>query len=254
MTFTFGTNWSKYSSLLDEERVQDAARSVQSLLQRRSLEGLSFLDLGAGSGLFSIAAARLGAKRVIAIDRDPDCLTTAHRNIDRLLPSSVKARVEVRYADILQPQTLDIEVCDVVYAWGSLHHTGAMWTAIDNSSAFCAKGGLFAVALYNHCSLSPFWLQAKRMYSVSPAPVQTTMVAGLASFRLLVRAASGKHPWRVGRGMSVWYDAVDWLGGLPYEYATPQRVRAFLEERDFTLLQSRLTRRAGCNEFVFGKH
>ena len=251
MSFTFGENWSRYSSLLDERRVLDAEKSVQALLQRRSLHGRSFLDIGAGSGLFSIAAARLGAIRVIALDRDPNCISTIQRNMDALLPPALKSRVEIQNGDILRLRAADVERYDIVYAWGSLHHTGSMWTAIDNSSAFCARGGLFAVALYNDCRLSPFWLHAKQLYHVSPAMVRTAMVASLTVSRLVARMITGKHPWRVGRGMSVWYDAIDWLGGLPYEYASPEQVNGFLSERNFTLVHSNLTSRSGCNEFLF---
>ena len=40
---------------------------------------------------------------------------------------------------------------------------------------------------------------------------------------------------RMGRGMSRWHDSVDWVGGYPYEVATPEAVFEFCRERGFVL-------------------
>jgi 2-polyprenyl-6-hydroxyphenyl methylase/3-demethylubiquinone-9 3-methyltransferase len=219
-------------------------------LRRNRLDGLSFLDVGAGSGLFSIAALNLGAARVVALDRDENCLRAIRENVRRLLPEDAASRLEVRQGDVLTAATLPAEQFDVVYAWGSLHHTGAMWDAVANASTRTHEDGLFALAIYNHTWSSPAWHAVKRLYNVSPSVIRTGIVAIFSGMRALVRFVRGKSPFRSDRGMSVWFDAVDWLGGLPYEYATSARVEAFLAERGFRIVHRVLTTRSGCNELV----
>ena len=69
--FGFGRNWGRYLALVDDERIAVAEQSLRAMLERESLEGLRFLDVGSGSGLFSLAARKLGAT-VHSFDYDPE--------------------------------------------------------------------------------------------------------------------------------------------------------------------------------------
>lgn len=74
--FGFGKNWKRFLQTLNEERIHEAERSLGEMLKVKTLAGKSFLDVGSGSGLFSLAAMRLGADRVHSFDYDPqsvDC-------------------------------------------------------------------------------------------------------------------------------------------------------------------------------------
>ena len=54
------------------------------------------------------------------------------------------------------------------------------------------------------------------------------------------------------RGMSRWHDVVDWIGGYPFEVASPEAVVDFCRARGFSLLRLKTCgRKMGCNEFVF---
>jgi 2-polyprenyl-6-hydroxyphenyl methylase/3-demethylubiquinone-9 3-methyltransferase len=60
--FEFGQNWASFLRVLNEERIGLARRSLLEMLGCTDLRGKRFLDIGTGSGLFSLAAMQLGAE------------------------------------------------------------------------------------------------------------------------------------------------------------------------------------------------
>ncbi len=54
--FAFGRNWRKYLATLTEAGVKSAKSSLREILNTDTLLGRSFVDVGRGSGLFSLAA------------------------------------------------------------------------------------------------------------------------------------------------------------------------------------------------------
>ncbi|HEX8686718.1 MAG TPA: 50S ribosomal protein L11 methyltransferase, partial [Pyrinomonadaceae bacterium] len=83
--FEFGENWSRFLAVLDDERIGKAEESLRAMLEVESLAGRSFLDIGSGSGLFSLAARRLGA-RVHSFDYDPRSVACARELRRRYFP------------------------------------------------------------------------------------------------------------------------------------------------------------------------
>ena len=77
------------------------------LLQSRKLTGLRVIDVGTGSGVLAITAAKLGATFVNAIDNDPDAVDNARENI---AANGVEQTVEAHVGDLerttLQPADL----------------------------------------------------------------------------------------------------------------------------------------------------
>jgi len=62
--------------------------------------GDTVIDVGCGSGVLSLVAARLGAGRVIGVDLSDEAIEVARRNADLL---EVAGRVEFRVGDLLEP-------------------------------------------------------------------------------------------------------------------------------------------------------
>jgi len=256
--FAFGENWSKYAQLVDEERIAAATTSLTSMLGVEGLRGRSFLDIGCGSGLFSVAAARLGA-RVHAFDYDPDSVATTRRMVDAFAPD---ADIRVEQGDALDRDYVSsLGTHDVVYSWGVLHHTGALWRAMDNAARCVRPGGLLFIALYNHQIFwSTYWTVVKRAYCRSPRPVQAILYGAYTVQQtlrgLVVDVLRGRDPrarYRVGpRGMSIQRDRLDWLGGYPFETVRPVQVRQWAQGQDLDEVRAELVgRRLGCNQFVF---
>jgi 2-polyprenyl-6-hydroxyphenyl methylase/3-demethylubiquinone-9 3-methyltransferase len=249
--FAFGENWARFLGSLTDSRVADAEDSVRVMLGVESLSGKSFLDVGSGSGLFSLAAHRLGA-RVVSFDYDPQ--SVACTNELRQKFSEAARPWEVKQGSVLDAAFVSsLGKFDVVYSWGVLHHTGSMWEALDNAMKTVAIGGQMFIALYNdQGSISRYWTWVKRVYNkhrwTRPFWIGLHGLYPVLPGVLLKTLKGRKSP----RGMSAWYDLIDWLGGFPFEVASPAQVHAFCRDRGFRLERERLVaRKMGCNEFVF---
>lgn len=252
--FDFGANWQAFSEKrVNPERLAAATQSLQVLLQRDALTGLSFLDVGCGSGLFSIAAYQLDAAKVVGLDINPRSIASSAYNRERLMPHAPLEFIEMSVLDRAKLRTLG--VFDLVYAWGSLHHTGAMWTAIENVLDVVRPGGTLVLAIYNRHSTSRVWQTIKRVYSRLPRWTQSIVAVPFGGVIYLAKLiVTRRNPLEKQRGMDFWYDVIDWLGGYPYEYAASQEIETFVTARGFTLVRCVPAQvPTGCNEFVFSR-
>ena len=261
--FEFGKNWSRFLALLDDARIAHAEESLKQMLEVENLEGQSFLDIGSGSGLFSLAARRLGA-RVHSLDYDPQSVTCAKELRRRYFNNDSEWRIEegsALDADYLK----SLGTFDVVYSWGVLHHTGEMWSALENAHLPVAAGGKLFVAIYNDLgSRSRRWRWIKRTYNDLPgflkAPFALTVIApeeakSLLRSLMLLKPGEYLRSWTQynrNRGMNRWRDVIDWVGGYPYEVAKPEEIFDFYRSRGFQLTKIKCGGVGlGCNEFVF---
>src|SRR5262245_3761087 len=257
--FRFGENWASFARLLDESRITAATESLISLVGP-DLTGRSFLDIGCGSGLSSLAAGRLGAKPIMAVDIDPLSVSTAASVLASHLPADT---FTVRTKSVFDLKPDDFGLFDLVYSWGVLHHTGDMWKAIERASQFTRPGGLFVIAIYQKTPFCAFWKVEKALYSRAPRPVQRAVLAfyrnALYAYQHLRFAKPAKYAATNGvtRGMDQDHDFHDWLGGYPYESATPDEIDGFLSPRGFCLEHAARVQRSlgffgsGCAEYVY---
>jgi 2-polyprenyl-3-methyl-5-hydroxy-6-metoxy-1,4-benzoquinol methylase len=258
--FAFGENWRRFLSVLDDSRIRKAEDSLRQMLQVEDLSGKTFLDIGCGSGLFSLAARRLGA-RVHCFDYDPQSVACALELRRRYSPLDPDWRIEEGSA-LDRNYLSSLGSFEVVYSWGVLHHTGAMWEALENAAGLVAPGGKLFIAIYNdQGNISNRWRAIKRAYNGLPGSlrflVTIPVLVHLYWRRTLKDFLHGRpfESWRnegKERGMSPWWDLIDWVGGLPFEVAKPESILDFYLDRGFTLRRlSTCGGSLGCNEYVF---
>jgi 2-polyprenyl-6-hydroxyphenyl methylase/3-demethylubiquinone-9 3-methyltransferase len=249
--FKFGENWASFSRQLNEERIEDAMRSLVSLFGEEGLRGRSFIDIGCGSGLFSIAAAKLGCRSVLGIDADPVSVQVSRDNAVRWLDCT--DNVFFLHASILDEEQVGaLGQFDLVYSWGVLHHTGSMWRAIQNAASLVKPGGKFMIAIYNRHWSSGGWWMVKRLYNHSGRLGQKFLIWVFTPIIFVAKwLVSLQNPFRMRRGMDFMHNVVDWVGGYPYEYASVDEVSDYLRGLGFDILEARQADiPIGCNEFV----
>lgn len=256
--FAFGRNWKRYLETVGPQELGAATESLRRCLGGVDPTRASFLDVGCGSGLFSAAAHQLSFRRIVSFDYDID---------------SVEATKDLRASfidteswTVVQGSVLDADFMnglgqfDVVYSWGVLHHTGAMWFAVDRALAAVGPGGRAFLALYNDQGcISSYWKFVKRTYMRSPAPVRALIavffyayfgiglfIADVVRLRNPLRRHGGD-----GRGMKFRYDVIDWVGGYPFEVARPEEVESHARGQRFDCQCVFFAgRRHGCNEYL----
>lgn len=265
--FGFGKNWTSFLGKMDNARIQQAMLSIQNLFNGKPLAGKAFLDVGSGSGLMSLAARKLGM-HVSSFDYDPvsvDCTNKLKEEYFANDPAWV-----VYQGSVLDKLFLSgLGTFDFVYSWGVLHHTGDMWSALDNLLGLVSEKGCVVVALYNDQGVwSKVWKIIKATYNKLPNYLKTIFVVIVMAPRELkimaVPLLKGKFRFlserylgygsNCGRGMSRWHDMVDWVGGYPFEVSKPEDVFNFFKKRDFLLIELKTCAgELGCNEYVFEK-
>ena len=256
--FEFGLNWELFSKLIDSGRIAAAEESLSSL--GLDVAGRRFLDIGSGSGLFSLAALRRGAEFVLAVDIDENSVRSTQHLLKMSAPGERWRTEDLSVFDLSPSRHGKF---DVVYSWGVLHHTGDMWRAVATAAEMVEEGGVLALAIYERTPLCGFWRHEKRVYAKSPHWVQTVGRYTFLSAYVAALTLSGRNPFRKRvrrRGMDMMHDIHDWLGGYPYESTTTDELEAFLVPRGFERVLVRPVTvhlwglfGSGCSEYVYRK-
>lgn len=256
--FEFGENWTNFLSVINEDRIAMAQAKMTDALG--DIRGKSFLDIGCGSGIHSLAAIRLGASRVHSFDFDLNSVSCSRELKRRFAPN---AQWNIEQGSALDASYLRaLGEFDVVYSWGVLHHTGDMWTALALATLPAREKVM--IAIYNDQGWqSRAWTILKATYNRSGRIIKKLLElltffihwGGIAVYHAIKgRPLEVFRKWRTysrERGMSPWHDVVDWAGGYPFEVANPDQIKNFYSNRGFDLIWSKLTTRNGCNEFLF---
>ncbi len=262
--FKFGKNWASFLRLLDESRIQEAELSLKKAFNRSDLQDMRFLDVGSGSGLFSLAARRLGAE-VHSFDYDQQSVACTQSLKDRFFPNDGKWVIEQGSA-LDQPYLDSLGQFDILYSWGVLHHTGNMVQAFENVSGMVKPTGYLFISIYNdQGGPSRRWIWVKKTYNQS-GPFVRWLLTIYTLFRQwtitfikdFFKTGNPFKSWRYyahdNRGMSAYYDLVDWVGGYPFEVAKPEGVFEFFKAKKFSLLFLKTCAGGiGCNEYIFQK-
>jgi 2-polyprenyl-6-hydroxyphenyl methylase/3-demethylubiquinone-9 3-methyltransferase len=254
LRFRFGQNWANYLSVVDEDRIAEATQRLSEMLG--SLRGKSFLDVGSGSGIQSLAAVRLGAARVHSFDFDGQSVACSQEMKRRFAPA---ANWHIEQGSILDEEYVrSLGTFDVVYSWGVLHHTGAMWKALE--MAIVPAQETLMIAIYADQGLvSRAWDRLKRMYVHYPVTRPAVTLVSLATLwgpKLLLRPHRIGQDWKTWqkRGMSPWHDVIDWAGGYPYEFSTPEKIAGFARQHGFQVVRiERFGRIITCYEYVLSR-
>ncbi|MBO6553328.1 MAG: class I SAM-dependent methyltransferase [Roseitalea sp.] len=261
MRYGFGQNWAEFvDQKLSDSIIEESRVHLAEMLRTDDLSGKTFLDIGCGSGIHSLAALRLGAKRVIAFDYDEDSVATARR-VHAF--AGAPDNWEIMQGSVLDEAFMkSLPVADIVYSWGVLHHTGDMWRAVRNAGIPLADDSVFYIALYssdNYVDPPPsYWLKVKRAYNLAPQWRKSLMeMQYMLRWHFLPEIKAGRNPWALmkqygSRGMTYWTDVKDWLGGWPMDFASLNETQAFCDE-EFGLSLMNVKTGEGCTEYVFAR-
>jgi len=262
--FAFGKNWLNFLEHLTEDRILEAEKSLKEKLNCTNLIGLSFLDVGSGSGLFSLAAYRLGAT-VHSFDYDKNSVECT-KYLKKQYASNSNDWV-IEQGSVLDQEFLKkFGQVDIVYSWGVLHHTGHMYKAFENIADLVKNSGILFISIYNdQGSASKRWKWIKEKYNNSATLIKFVLCCYtlcrtwiMTFIKDFLNSGNPLRSWvqysKNYRGMSAWYDVIDWTGGYPFEVAKPEQVFDFFKDKKFELVRLKTCAGGvGCNEFVFKK-
>lgn len=264
--FSFGRNWQSFLKSLNKKKIKEAEKSLQGFLRVENLENKTFVDIGCGSGLFSLAAYNLGAK-VVSVDIDDFSIKCVSYLREKYVRKKDLSSWSIEKGSVLDKDFLkSLGKFDIIYSWGVLHHTGNIWEALENILTLCKDfNSLIYLAIYNKYltrfrgGTSKTWLKIKRMYNNSGNLIKKIILYCYYIYFFIALIGTGRNPYnyiknyKSNRGMNWYHDVIDWLGGYPYEFASPDEIIKFYGKKNWGCINLTSRDGIGCNEFLLIK-
>ncbi len=249
ISFSFGENWLDFLPTIDDNIRAAAVADLERWLGPGEIAGRSVVDVGSGSGLSSLAFREAGCATLTSIDVDPKSVEATTNLADA--NTTFRRGWTILNASVLDDNVVaELGQFDIVYSWGVLHHTGAMWQALGNACRLCRDGGKLWISIYQGGPRYDDHLALKRRYNAADDSAKQQMVAEMAAD---ISGGKDSLSIRNERGMNVYHDVIDWLGGLPYEVARPSEILSYCEVKGFSPLEVMEVPEGGCSIYTFVK-
>lgn len=193
------------------------------------VQGMAVLDAGCGTGIFSAIFARNGAGRVVGIDISPGSLETARG----LKEKFNLANVSFERQDMLQLPFAD-GTFDIVWAWGTVHHTTDPLRAISELARVLRPGGSIFLAVYKRTKLT--WIHEIIRKTLVKTPKRSwTALSKIMAFFLSPVVFFFKKREKSRKGEKLEELILDWYFVPIRHYYTPDEIRNVLEGKGFEI-------------------
>ena len=263
LKFKFGENWLKFNKLINYKKILQATKSLKKY--NIKFKKKSFLDVGCGSGLFSLAASTMGCNKIYSIDVDNSSIKSTQIVRNNFKKKSLNWKVEKvsLIGDNFKKKCFNY---DIIYCWGVAHHTGNMFKAFKNLSDVAKLNSYLIIAIYNDEGLkSKIWWLIKFIYNFVPQGLKKLYAFFIMSIirklyviiRLLFTLKFNelysflKKKTKRTRGMNKEIDIMDWVGGYPYEYIKFNDLKKYFIAKGFKVIKSHQCKGPGNHEIVF---
>ena len=256
ITFSFGANWQNLLKIVDEKDFERSLTDLKRWFNNRvELEGKNIIDIGSGSGMHSLMLNTFKPNKLFSFDYDINSVNATKSLYEK---AGKPSNWNVEHGSILDKNYISkLGLYDLVYSWGVLHHTGSMWEAIENAIILVKPNGYFLISIYQGVKTYDYDLFLKKKYNRVGFLYKKWM-----EWRLFIlpamkeRLKNKKNPFgwneKRSRGMNVYNDIVDWLGGLPYEVADDKQMEDFFQKRGFTIIEKDMSE--ACGTYLFKKN